>query len=140
MAHEYRNVDVKWASKVFSSKTSKLNIGGQVPAGMKRYVTFLCVAPARATKIVSCPSGILYLGSVVTQYPTAASVKAIANRKRAIRFTGAKASTTNCDRPFCDPKEGPAPNSPLFTIAATKYLGATASQQTMNVFMQYYDE
>lgn len=135
-----RSRQLQTVCKNVAVAAASVNLGGLVPAGMKRWVTFLMVAPTRATAVRSCPSGILYMASVATQYPTAASVKLITHRKRTIRFTGRLASCTNCERPYCDPKAGPEPDSPLFSIAGGKYLGASSSQQTMNVFMQYFDE
>jgi len=135
-----RSRDLKTVCKNVGVTAASVNLGGQVPAGMKRYVTFLCVSPTQSAVGKSCCNAVLYLGSVVTAYPTAASCKLVTHRKRTVLFQGLKMSCTNTERPLMIPNDGPDPDSPLFSIAASKYIGASASVHTVNVFMQYFDE
>jgi hypothetical protein len=134
--------DIQTKSKIVSSKASTINMGGQVPTGMKRWITFLCfdaysLAGAKPIK--------LYLASVGISNPTRASVIATGNRKWMIdlRATGVKAGTAHVVNtrgpPFMIPMRINQEN-PLFSIASGKWLGVYVSNLTANVFVQFFDE
>ena len=137
-----RSRDIKSVSKDASSKASAINIGGQVPAGMKRWVTFVMIdgyALAGAKPVKA------YFASVGVSNPTKASLIATGNRKYMIdiRATGVKRGTANVagggGPPFMCPRKID-PDNPLFSIAASKWLGVYASQTTASLFVQYFDE
>lgn len=135
-----RNIELKTVSKVLTKETQGLNIGGQVPAGMKRWVTFI----ALDTMLVTGASSVkLYLASVPAASNIKSSLIATANRKMMIdlRATGLKGiyNQTPDGPPLMIPDK-PDANKPLFSIAAEKWLGAYASYTTANVTIQYFDE
>lgn len=136
----YRNTELKTVSKVLTSSASAINIGGQVPAGMKRWVTFLAADALLATGAESVR---VYIASVGVSNPTAASLIATSNRKMVIdiRASGPAGAQQLCANgpPFQLPAR-PDTNAPLFSIAASKWLGAFATRTTGNLFVQYYDE
>ena len=144
---DIRNIELNTVSKVVTSETSGINIGGQVPSGMKRWVTFLTLD---TMAITGCSSVRLYLASVGVSNPTKASIIATGNRKMLLdlRASGIQASAatgkTKQDlTPHGPPlqiPESPDANKPLFSIAGGKWLGVWASVTTANVFIQYYDE
>ncbi len=132
-----RNREIKTKSKIVSSDTAALNIAGQVPSGMKRWITFLMfdtAATSRASDIK------LYFASVSVSNPTRASIVATANRKLIMALEGTKLSRSNKKRPVMVPESGPDPESPIFSIASGKWLGVYASLTTANVTAQYFDE
>jgi len=149
---DVRNTEIKTISKIVTSETAGITIGGQVPSGMKRFVTFLTLDTPLPT---GCSSVRLYLASVATDNPTKASIVATSNRKMlldlrasGIAIATALSKTSGTTRkndltPRGPPLQIPLKpdvNAPLFTIAGGKYLGAYASYTTANVFVQYYDE
>lgn len=150
MASDYRNREVKWISKVISSKTSKLTIGGQVPAGMKRWVTFLMVDTAGIkSSSFGRQTGKLFFASFTTANPTAANTYAAANRKLLVDFvgsTGAGSIPASGRWPggrSVPPLRWPDKidtNKPLFSIAGGMFLSAFGSLATYQVNMQYFDE
>jgi len=134
---DIRNIELNTVSKVVTSDTSAINIGGQVPTGMKRWITFLMVDTNTARKASDCG---LYLASVGVSNPTRASIVATGNRKDYIPLVGTQLSRSNSPRPLMKPSSGPNPDKPLFSIAGGKWLGVYASKTTANVFVQYFDE
>lgn len=150
MTSDYRNKELQWVSKVFSSKTSKLNIGGQVPAGMKRWVTFLMVDTAGIKgSSWGYQSGKLYFASVAVAQATAPAIYAAANRKLLVDFVGSntKGSGIAVGRTPGGRSHPPLrwpdkidTNKPLFSIAGGAYLAAFGSLATYQVHMQYFDE
>ena len=135
-----RNTETKFLSKVVTKETTGLNLGGQVPASMKRWVTFL----ALDTMLVTGASTVrLYLASVAVSNPTKASLIATGNRKMLLdlRCSGLVAGQNlTPDGPPLMIPDKPDTEKPLFSIAAEKWLGAYASYTTANVHMQYFDE
>jgi len=133
-----RNIDIKTVHKIVSSQGSGLNIGGQVPAGMQRYVTFLMVD----TVTQALNHGRVHFASVGVSNPTYASALGTAYCKMvmAIRATGASRAVN------CAPNGPPIqlgscdPQKPIFTIAASKWLTVGCSAVSAQVFVQYFDE
>jgi len=135
-----RNTETKFLSKSVEEETAALNLGGQVPAGMKRWVTFLSLD----TMLVTGASSVrLYLASVAVSNPTKASLIATGNRKMLLdlRCTSLFASQnlTPDGAPLMIP-DAPDTEKPLFSIAGEKWLGVYTSYTTANVSMQYFDE
>jgi hypothetical protein len=134
-----RTKELKTVMKVLSSSTS-YSVGGQVPTGMKRWVTFLQIDTGSAADKVAAGASQLgvYLASVGVSNPTKASIVATGNRKmllhlRATQMTGAR-------RPPLRVPPIPNPDAPLFSIAGGKWLGVSATKTTGMLNMQYYDE
>ncbi len=132
-----RNRDLKTAYKVVTSKTSQITIGGQVPTGTKRWVTFLAVDNLMNSRMSSFG---VHFASVGVSNPTIASIVATGNKKLVVTAEGTQASRSDKLRPVMHPPEGPNPDAPLFSIASAKWLGVMASLTTVGVFMQYFDE
>ena len=135
-----RNTETKFLSKVIELETAELTLGGQVPAGMKRWVTFLSLD----TMLVTGASSVrLYMASVSVSDPTKTSLIATGNRKMLldVRATGITAlrNLTPDGPPLMIP-DTPDTEKPLFSIAAENWLGVYASYATANVSMQYFDE
>jgi len=131
-----RNTELNTVEKVVTSATSQINIGGQVPAGMKRWVTFLSVD----SMVIDGGASQLgvYFASVAVSNPTASSLIATANR-RSLLFLRATQTSGMRKTPLTIPKN-PSVDNPLFSIAAEKWLGAYATKTTALVTMQYFDE
>jgi len=133
---DIRNTEIRTVPKVVTSETAGITIGGQVPSGMKRFVTFVTLDTMQVSGGASQVA--LYLASVATDTPTKASLIATSNRKMLLhlRATG----TIGYRKTPLTVPEKPDVNSPLFTIAGGYYLGAYASKTTAMVHVQYYDE
>jgi len=133
---DVRNRELNTVAKVVTSETAGIVAGGQVPAGMKRWVTFMTLDTMQVSGGASQVK--LYVASVATNNPTKASLVATSNRKMmiALRATGVdglrKAPVTVPERPSV--------KTPLFSIAGGNYLGFYASKTTANVVFQYFDE
>lgn len=137
VAEMIRTRELNTKSKILTSETSALNIGGRVPVGMKRWVSFLMLdtaTPRRASDVT------VYFASVSVSNPTRASIVATGNRKFKLAIEGTMLSRSNKKRPVMIPESGPDPESPIFSIASGKWLGAYASATTANVTVQYFDE
>lgn len=132
-----RNREIKTKSKIISSDTAGLNIGSQVPSGMKRWFTFLMFDTATASRASDIK---LYFASVSVSNPTRASIVATGNRKLVFALEGTMLSRSNKQRPVMLPLSGPDPENPIFSIASGKWLGVYASLTTANVTTQYFDE
>ncbi|MDP2217195.1 MAG: hypothetical protein Q8J68_07920 [Methanolobus sp.] len=134
------NIELKTIDKIVTSKVSAINIGGQVPSGMKRWVTFLMLDSIQQAGAKSVR---LHLASVGVSNPTKTSIVATTHRKMLLdlRASGLKASEniTPHGPPLMIPDQ-PDSDKPLFSIASGKWLGAYCSNTTALVFMQYYDE
>ncbi len=134
------NIELKTVTKVVTSAAAGINLGGQVPSGMKRWVTFLSLDSIHQAGAKSIR---LYLASVGVSNPSVASIVATGNRKIMLdlRATGVidKLNFVPGGPPLMIPDK-PDSDKPLFSIASGKWLGATASKTTALVFMQYYDE
>jgi hypothetical protein len=132
-----RNTELQSESKMVTKETAELTLGGQVPAGMKRWVSFLTIDTATVNRASDVG---VYFASVGVSNPTRASIIATSNRKRFIPMEGTKLSRSNKARPLMLPESGPNPENPLFSIAAGNWLGVFATAATANVFMQHFDE
>lgn len=135
-----RNTETQLLSKSVEKQTAELTLGGQVPAGMKRWVTFLSLD----TMLVTGASSVrLYMASVAVSNPTKASLIATGNRKMLLdlRCTGLVTAQdlTPDGAPLMVP-DTPDTENPLFSIAAENWLGVYTSYTTANVGMQYFDE
>ena len=133
---DIRNTELKTKSTLLTARTAS-TIGGQVPAGMKRWVSFLTLDTGTLSKASDVG---VYFASVGASNPSRASIVSIGNRKRFIPMEGSKLSQSNKARPLMLPSSGPDPENPVFSIASGKWLGVYASKAAANVFMQYYDE
>ncbi|MFH0904231.1 MAG: hypothetical protein V1854_03475 [Methanobacteriota archaeon] len=135
-----RNIELKTQSRLIASAVATDTIGGVVPAGMKRWVTFITLDGA---SLAGAKSVRLYLASVGVSNPIVASIVATANRKmvidlRASGMTG-RVNLTPDGPPLMIPDK-PDADKPLFSIAGGKWLGATTSRTTALVHVQYFDE
>jgi len=135
-----RNMELKTESRLIASAVATASIGGQVPANMKRWVTFITLdgAALGGTKSVR-----LYLASVGVSNPTVASIIATANRKMVLDLRASGMSGENELTPDGPPlmiPDKPDADKPLFSIAGGKWLGATTSHTTALVHIQYFDE
>lgn len=132
-----RNMELKTVSKVLTSDASALTIGGQVPSGMTRWVTFLAVDNMLKTNTETTR---LYLISAAVSNPTEASFVATGNRKMLINIRASKVLDITPDGvPLQIPRQ-PDTDKPLFSISSGKWLGAYCSTTSGNLFVQYYDE
>lgn len=130
-----RNKEIKLDPKVVTSLTAGITLGGQVPAGMKRWVTFVqidSINPDEATNVA------VHLASVGVSNPSIASIVATGNRKAYLPLRGGEMSSVNRDGLFVP--QVPNPNTPLFSIAGSKWLGVAASVTTGFVTIGYFDE
>ncbi len=134
-----RSTELKTVAKVITSGIAGITLGGQVPSGMKRWVTFLLMDSITITRTSDIA---FYLASVGVSNPSIASIVLAANRKLLIPIdaTQLNKNRTNKKHPVMLPESGPDPESPLFSIASGKWLGVFASKTTGHIFMQYIDE
>ena len=133
-----RNMNLKTVNKVCGSDASTLTIGGQVPTGMKRWVTFISLDTS--TK-AAASDGSVYFASVGVSVPVKASIVATTNRKLMARWVATSVSDSSHKLPIMIPEDGPDPSQPLFSIGEGKWLGVMATAgATANVFIQYFDE
>lgn len=135
-----KNIELKTVTKIVTSGSAGINLGGQVPSGMKRWVTFLSLDSIHQAGVKSVR---LYLASVGISNPSIASIVLTSNRKMMLdlRATGLlkKLSHVPDGSPLMVPDK-PDADKPLFSIASGKWLGVTASKTTALVLVQYYDE
>lgn len=134
---DIRNTELKSTSKIVTEDTAALTLGGQVPASMKRWISFLTIDTASRSRASDVG---VYFASVGVSNPTRASIVATGNRKRFVPMEGTMLSRSNKARPVMLPSSGPDPENPIFSIAAGKWLGVYASKTTANIFMQHFDE
>ena len=133
-----RSRELKTVSKMVTSETAAITLGGQVPSSAKRWVTFLMIDSQGAAMAMSDLA--LHLASVNVSNPTIASIVATSSRKRYIPLNATQKSIASRYLPIMLPPSGPDPEAPLFSIAGGKWLGVVASLTAANVFMQYFDE
>ena len=134
------NIELKTIDKIVTSKVSGITIGGQVPSGMKRWVTFMMFDSIHQAGAKSVR---LYLASVGVSAPAKTSLIATGNRKMRLdlRATGLKGKGNFVpDGPPLMIPDKPDSDKPIFSIASGKWLGAYVSNTTALLFMQYYDE
>lgn len=134
---DIRNVELKTVTKVLSSQASTINVGGQVPSSMKRWVTFVSVEPKNYAAGASNLG--VYLASVGISNPSKASIVATGNRK-ALLMLRASTVTSPARKGTLQVPKVPNINTPLFSIASGKWLGAFATKTTALLTMQYFDE
>ena len=132
-----RNKELKTVSKVLSSAASGINIGGQVPTGMKRWVTFIALDSILKANTESLR---VWLASVNTSNPQDASMIATTNMKMVLDIRASKAVNQTPDGVPLQIPAQPNTDKPLFSIGGGKWLGAYASVTSGNLFVQYYDE
>lgn len=130
-----RNHELKVDSTVVTSLTAAITLGGQVPAGMKRWVTFLSIDSIGVDEVSNV---CMHFASVGVSNPTLASIVATGNRKIYLPLRGTGISGLNHGALIVPPN--PNPNTPLFSIAGGKWLGVAASITTGLVTMGYFDE
>jgi hypothetical protein len=128
-----RSRDLKSKSQLLKTGGSQVNLGGQVPAGMKRWVTFLLLNENAAAKQAG-----VYLASVGVSNPTRASVVATGNRKLLVYMRTTQ--TSGARKPPLAIPEVQNADYPLFSIAASKWLGAVATGTSVMATVQYFDE
>jgi hypothetical protein len=114
------NKDIKTLTKVITTTPADLGLGA-VAAGMKRYTTFVKVTNEFAG------ANAIFLCSGITATNAASGVS------KDKQFLG------NQYDAFAYP-DSPRPDSPLFSIAANKFLAAFTTAGNMHLFLQYYDE
>lgn len=120
-----KNYDMKTISKVISTVNTALSLGA-VPAGMKRWITFL-----RADNVYGGENKLFLIS---TTAETAASTVALASAGSKDRIT------LQSKEHFANPPYGPTdPEMPIFSIAESKYLAAKTNRGAVNLFLQYYD-
>ena len=129
-----RNRELKTV-EVNISTTSGI-VGDQVPAGMKRWVTFITL-DSRSLAGGASQLGV-YLASVTTGNPTMSSIIATDNRK-ALTYLRATGVIGYRKAPLTIPKK-PSVDNPLFSIAAENWLGVYATKASGLMTMQYFDE
>lgn len=119
MVRDAENTELKTLIKGVTNTVADLELGA-VPAGMKRWVTFIKLT----NELGAANSLYLCSGTTATDASLgiAKDVQALANQYDTLAYP---------DRPnLC---------TPLFSIAENKYLTAITTGGTMRVFMQYYD-
>ena len=131
-----RNKELQSVFKVASSDASALNIGGQVPAGMTRWVTFLQIDSA----IVALASSNRVHFTEVDASATQNSMITTTNRKLMVAYKATSISDSSHKLPLMIPEDGPDPDAPLFSIAEEKYLGVYCTATTAHIFCQFFDE
>lgn len=135
-----RNIDLKTYTKLIKKTAASFTVGGAVPTGMKRWVTFIQFSPhsnggAVLTNQTHCG---LYIASVLISSPTVASVLNPLHRKALICLRCTQ--TTGGRRPPMRFPDSPSLKAPILSIAAGKYLGLVATGTTVMAFVQYFDE
>ena len=110
------NLDVKSDIKIVSTVAVKLT-GSSVPAGMKRWITFVKLNNLNkgSNNITLCSS----LSSNTASSNAAKDRVALANQYDLVSY--------------------PEKPAPLFSVASTAFLTAKSSNGKMDVFVQYYD-
>ena len=142
----YRTKNLQTKDKIIQSKTSGYNIGGQVPSGMTRYVTFLYLSPGYEG--VGFSAAKVYLASVGVSNPTRASIVATTYRKDVLQvhmsgysYTTKKGPIMRGGGPLLYFPDEINPAKPLFTIAGGKWLGVFLSHcSAADIMVQWFDE
>jgi len=124
-------------SKVVTSLTAGINLGGQVPAGKKRWITFIA-AKSGAAGGKAASRFTLHFASVSVSNPSLASIVATGNRKFLFHYRGTQ--TTGAARGLVQVPKIPNPECPLFSIAEGKWLGVAASITTAVMTIGYFEE
>lgn len=134
---DIRNIELKLVNKIVSSNASLITgIGGQVPSGMKRWVTFVSV-DTLVTAGGASNIGI-YFASVAASSRTKSSIVATGNRKMLLMLRATQSSGLR-KTPFQVPKKSNV-NCPLFSIAGGNWLLVYATKATGMLKVQYFDE
>lgn len=120
-----QNYDIKTMSKLIGTAVATLGLGA-VPAGMKRYVTMI-----RANNVAGADNT-LYVASAANSANTSTVALASAAQKYTVQLGAGESDEF--------PRSTPSPESPLFSIAASKYINMRTSYGNVRVFMQYYDQ
>ncbi len=129
-----RNSELKTDFVTVTSGVANITAGGQVPAGMKRWVTFVSLDSGQ---VMASHLGV-YFASVNVSNPSIASIVATGNRKLLAHLRTTQ-STGLTKRPLQIPKKASV-DTPLFSIAGGNWLGLAATITTALVNVQYFDE
>jgi len=120
-----KKADLKTVRKLIT--TAGTSLAGPVPAGMKRWVTFI--------RIVNQHTGIQKIWICSTPAAMTATTPAAASAAAKVSFYLQALERENL------PERGPTElENPLFCIAADKYFTAQPALGNASVFAQYYDE
>ena len=133
---ELRNIELKTVTKLVKSNVPA-HIGGQVPAGMKRWVTFVSVDNGKTLATGASHLGV-YFASVSTANAVIGSLTTTTHRKHLLHLRSTQ--TTGFRKPPITVPKVPNVDTPLFSIAESKYLGVFATRTTAQVTVQYFDE
>ena len=133
---DIRNTDLITEDKTLKEDTAALTLGDQVPAGMKRFHTFLSVQGAYVAGGASQVA--VYVASVSVSNPTKASIIATGNRKLLLHLRATQ--TSGFRKGILTVPKSPSTETPLFSIAGGNWCGVYASKTTANVSTQYFEE
>jgi len=115
-----RDVDIKTAVQTVTATPTDLSLGA-VPAGMRRWVTFIKVSNTNA----GANALFLCSGTTATDASTGNRVDKI--------ILGSQYDLVAMP-------DSPDVTKPLFSIGASRYLALLASASSMEARIQYYDE
>jgi hypothetical protein len=140
-----RNIQLqhKWSQMLMSVCT---NVGGQVPAGMTRYFTYITFQNRGANNLTTkASSARLIIASRTTSGGTVdqASLIVLTNAASQGRKLSIALRTTANSGPIRGPVQIPKiPNNeaPLFSIAGGKYCVAMCSNCSGALFAEFFDE
>lgn len=131
-----KNYDIQTVSKFLGGESSHIAIGSSVAAGMKRYVTFLQIAPvllggSQGTKLFFCSTAAT---------GTASSTGAASTAQKMVVAIGSATAANSLSIP-----SAPDTEHPLFTIAESKFLTAylcsdSGHSSPVQIFTQFFDE
>jgi hypothetical protein len=133
----YRSKNIRTVHKLLGAATVT-NVGSMVPAGMKRYVTFVEIDKCPT---LSRPSAVaVYLASATVSNQSAAGLRATGVRKlRTVIRATAQSGLKQGNTPITIPR-APSLDNPLFTIAASSWLVIGTSLTSAAAVIQYFEE
>lgn len=119
------NHDVKTVSQMIGTGAATLGIGA-IPAGMKRYVTFL--------RVDNVYAGLqrAYIASLTTAASVCVTATATLTSKIVLNIEAGEEESV--------PPGVPDIEHPLFSIASEHFVGAVTNRGDAYLFMQYFDE
>jgi len=131
-----KNYDIQTSSEYLGGVSSHIVIGGVVPSGMTRYVTFMQMASVKSggshgTKAFICST---------TATDTASATGAASTAQKMVIAMGSATGAGCVQIPAA-----PDTEHPLFTIASEKYLtaflcSAAGHSSPVQMFTQFFDE